>query len=58
MQADAVGGAEAVKSLLQEVGAQAAAANATREEVMEKALSHRHIPPHHPEATVPYEAYK
>ena len=58
MQVDAVGGAEAVKSLLKDVGDKAAAAGATKEEVLEQAQSYRLIPPHHADAIQPHEAYR
>jgi len=58
VQADAIGGTEAVKSLLQTAGDKAAAAGATKAEVLGKAMGHRVLPPHNPQATTPQEAYK
>lgn len=58
MQVGAVGGSDAVTTLLQTAGDTAAAAGATKAEIMEKALGYRVLPAHNPEATRPEEAYK
>ena len=57
VQVGAVGGSEAVTTLLQTAGEVAAAAGATKAEIMQKALGHRVLPANHPEATKPEEAY-
>ena len=58
VQVGAVGGSEAVTTLLQTAGDVAAAAGATKAEIMEKALGHRVLPFNHPQATRPEEAYR
>ena len=58
VQADAVGGTEAVASLLKSAGERAVATGATKAEVLGRAIGHRLLPPHDPEATIPQDAYK
>ena len=58
MQADALGGREAVASLLKSAGDRAAETGATKAEVLGRAMGHRVLPPHDPDATVPQDAYK
>ena len=58
VQVGAVGASDAVASILQSVGDSAVATGATKAEVMARALGHRVLPPHNPEATRAPEAYK
>lgn len=58
VQVGAVGASEAVASLLQSANEKATAARATKAEILEKALGHRILPPHHPDATRAEDAYR
>ena len=58
MKADFVGGADAVKDMLAAAHEKAAAANMTKQQVLDQAASYRNLPPHHLEATIAAEAYK
>ena len=58
VQADALGATEAVASLLKLAGDRAVASGATKAEVLGRAMGHRVLPPHDPEAINPQDAYK
>lgn len=58
VNANAVEGSAAVKSMLDGIRDKAAAEGRNREDVMKAVQSGRQLPPHHPEATVPQDAYR
>ena len=58
VRADAVGGAEALKDMLRTAADKAAESNMTKEEIIKQTQALRAIPPHHPEAVKPHEAYR
>lgn len=58
MRPDAVGGAEALKDMLRSAADKAAESNMTKEDIIKQTQALRAIPPHHPEATKPHDAYR
>ena len=58
VRADAVGGAEALKDMLRTAADKAAESNMTKEEIIKQTQALRAIPPHHPEAVKPHDAYR
>ena len=58
VRADAVGGAEALQDMLKSAADRAAEANMTKDDIIKQTQALRAIPPHHPEATKPHDAYR
>jgi hypothetical protein len=58
VRADAVGGAEALKDMLRSAADKAAESNMTKDEIIKQTQALRAIPPHHPEAVKPHDAYR
>lgn len=56
--ANAVGGAEALTDLLKVAADKAAESNMTKDDIINQTQALRAIPPHHPEATKPHDAYR
>ncbi|KAL3159889.1 hypothetical protein ABBQ38_010286 [Trebouxia sp. C0009 RCD-2024] len=56
--ADAVGGAEALTDMLKVAADKAAESNMTKDDIINQTQALRAIPPHHPEATKPHDAYR
>lgn len=55
---DAVGGADALQEMLKSAADKAAESKMTKDDIMKQAQALRAIPPHHPEATKPHDAYR
>lgn len=58
MSADAVGGADALTDMLKVAADKAAESNMTKDDIIDQTQALRAIPPHHPEASKPHDAYR
>ena len=58
VSADAVGGAAALQDMLKTAADKAADTNMTKDDIINQTQALRAIPPHHPEATKPHDAYR
>ena len=58
VSADAVGGAAALQDMLKTAADKAADTNMTKDDIINQTQALRAIPPHHPDATQPHDAYR
>ena len=54
----AVGGADALTDMLKVAADKATESNMTKDDIINQTQALRAIPPHHPEATKPHDAYR